>query len=83
MNERESIECMNLEMRLLELHYENLNNVVNEKMRPSTIHRPVISRDGNMYCALYGKNPMEGVEGFGESPEKAMQDFDKHWIEKI
>ena len=51
----------------------------NEMARPCVLFRPSIGMDGNMWCALYGSNLMEGVAGFGRSPEEAMADFDKNW----
>jgi hypothetical protein len=54
-----------------------------ERGRPSNIYRPVLSIDGNQWCALYGKNLMEGVAGFGDSPAEAYLDFDKQWTEKL
>lgn len=50
---------------------------------PSVLMRPTLSIDGNMWCALYGHNLVEGVAGFGESPALAMADFDKNWNQKI
>ena len=50
-----------------------------EQCRPSTIMRPKLSIDGNQWCALYGDNLQDGVAGFGDSPAKAMQDFDNSW----
>lgn len=47
--------------------------------RPSAVYRPTLSLDGNMYCALYGENIMEGCAGFGATAEEAMWDFDKNW----
>ena len=41
--------------------------------------RPKIFIDGNQWCALYGDNLHEGVAGFGDSPAKAMWDFDRAW----
>ncbi len=46
---------------------------------PSVLYKPTIAPDGNMWCALLGENLMEGVCGFGETPEKAMADFDRAW----
>lgn len=54
-----------------------------EYARPSAVYRPRIAIDGNMWCALYGDNIQEGVAGFGESPAKAMADFDKNWTAAI
>lgn len=50
---------------------------------PSAIFRPALSIDGNQWCALYGANLQDGVAGFGNSPELAMQDFDKNWTTKL
>lgn len=47
--------------------------------KPHTLMRPKIYLDGDHWCALYGENLQDGVAGFGESPEKAMEDFDKNW----
>ena len=54
-----------------------------EQQRPSAIYRPSISIDGNQWCALYGDNLQDGVAGFGDSPEAAMQDFDSQWQKKL
>ena len=50
--------------------------------RPSVIFRPVISLDGDAWCALLGANLMEGVAGFGDTPDKAMYAFDSAWYVK-
>lgn len=50
--------------------------------RPSVLYRPALSVDGNMYCALYGDDLVQGVAGFGETAEAAMIDFDKNWYGK-
>lgn len=47
--------------------------------RASAVYRPRLFIDGNMYCALYGDNLHDGCAGFGETPDKAMWDFDKNW----
>lgn len=53
-----------------------------EQTRPSAIYRPTVAPDGTMWCALFGPNLMEGVSGFGNTPEEAMRDFDKNWREQ-
>jgi hypothetical protein len=53
-----------------------------EMQRPSVLMRPVLTIDGNMWCALYGDNLQDGVAGFGPSPAEAMADFDKNWKER-
>lgn len=56
-----------------------------EEMRqlPHVLMRPTLSLDGNKWCALYGDNLQDGVAGFGDSPELAMQDFDSNWRGKL
>ena len=49
--------------------------------RPSVLYRPVLSADGNMWCALYGEDLQSGIAGFGDTPDAAMLAFDKAWFE--
>jgi hypothetical protein len=51
--------------------------------RPSTRYKPKLSIDGDKWCALYGKDLQGGVAGFGDSPEKAYENFDKNWIKSL
>jgi len=46
---------------------------------PSVLYRPTLSKDGNQWCALYGENLQDGVSGFGDTPYKAMTDFNRNW----
>jgi hypothetical protein len=48
--------------------------------RPFMLLKPKIMRVGNQWCALYGDDLQVGVAGFGDTPEKAAQDFDKNWL---
>jgi hypothetical protein len=50
-----------------------------EMARPSVLWKPTLKPDGNQWCALYGENLQDGVAGFGETPDKAMRDFDAKW----
>lgn len=54
-----------------------------EQRRPSSIYKPFIYPDGNMWCALYGENIQKGVCGFGKTPEEACLEFDKIWKEGV
>lgn len=54
-------------------------DVAMKMMLPSVLYRPILSRDGNKWCVLYGDNIAEGCCGFGDSPEEAMKDFNKNW----
>lgn len=51
-----------------------------EQLRPSVVFKPALSKDGNMWCALFGDNLQVGVAGFGETPAKAMYAFDSAWL---
>jgi hypothetical protein len=48
-----------------------------EFTRPCVLFKPVLSRDGNQWCALLGDNLQEGIAGFGNTPYLAMYAFDK------
>ena len=45
--------------------------------------KPKIFIDGDKYCVLYGENIQEGICGFGESPYKAILDFNREWNKPI
>lgn len=59
---------------------EAIDILIGAYNRPSAIFRPTLTVDGNMYCALYGEDLMQGCAGFGETAEAAMADFDKNWL---
>lgn len=64
-------------------HIEMVANSIHcaaaEYERASVLFRPRLFIDGNQWCALYGENLQEGVAGFGDSPTKAMREFDREW----
>lgn len=77
----------------IRLEISNLANQINivaqdfslaayEHKRPSVLYKPSIYIDGDLWCALYGENLQDGVAGFGETPEKAMIDFDINWLNR-
>lgn len=37
--------------------------------------KPRITKDGSMWCVLYGDNLQEGIAGFGDTPYQAILDF--------
>lgn len=39
-----------------------------------------ITKDGNMYCCLYGENIQDGICGFGPNPYAAALDFRKEFF---
>jgi hypothetical protein len=67
-------------------HAEMAANAVHcaaaEYERPSVMFRPKVYIDGDQWCALYGDNLQDGVAGFGDTPDKAMRNFDLNWCEQ-
>ena len=45
--------------------------------------KPTLKKDGNQWCVLYGDNLEDGVVGFGDSPNLAIQAFNTAWYKKI
>lgn len=39
---------------------------------------PKISKDGNLWCVLYGEDLQVGISGFGDTPMAAILDFNKN-----
>ena len=58
---------------------EDIRMIFSEHATPAAIYRPTLSQDGNAWLAIYGDLPT-GVVGTGNSPEEAMQDFNKAWF---
>jgi hypothetical protein len=58
---------------------ESASIVATEMTRPSVLYHPILSRDGDSWCFLLGDNLQVGVAGFGDTPEKAADAFDKAW----
>lgn len=50
-----------------------------EEMNLVALLRPRVFIDGNMWCVLYGDDLMNGVAGFGDSPIRAVCDFNRAW----
>lgn len=57
---------------------QRLNDFIDIQGRPSSIFRPTLTCNGQEWRARYGD-----VVGVGDSPEKAMLDFDKNWTKKL
>lgn len=62
---------------------QEFTTAAHELQLPSAVFRPSLSIDGGQWCALYGANLQDGVAGFGDSPAKAMEDFDKAWRKSL
>jgi len=54
-----------------------------EEMNLMAILKPRIFIDGDYWCVLYGENLVEGIAGFGDTPRKAVWDFNKAWDKTI
>jgi hypothetical protein len=51
-----------------------------QRQRPFMLLRPPIYPDGDQWCVLLGENLMEGICGFGDTPEQAALAFDEQWF---
>lgn len=40
-------------------------------------------KDGDQWCVLLGKNIQDGIAGFGETPIKAIYEFNKNFLTQI
>lgn len=56
---------------------DELNATASEKRALQLIEllNPVLSKEGNQFCFLYGKLPNDCVIGFGDTAGQAMYDF--------
>jgi hypothetical protein len=44
--------------------------------------KPLLIKDGNQWCCLYGENLQVGIAGFGDTPYKAIIDWNCAWERK-
>jgi hypothetical protein len=58
---------------------EQMYNYCKQNARPSSIHKPKLSLDGNKFCFLLGENLQSGIAGFGYTVIEAQEDFDKNF----
>ncbi len=73
-----SLQIQGLSFAIEGIRYE-IVSTISMYQEPSAIYRPVLSKDGDQWCALYGEDLQMGCAGFGDTPEKAMAAFDKAW----
>ena len=45
--------------------------------------KPVVWKDGDSYCCLFGTDAASGIFGCGDTPIKALLDWDDHLRERI
>lgn len=61
-------------------HQEALNRIVNEaEFSLFAQLKPSVFQDGNQWCVLYGQNLQDGIVGFGDTPYRAMLDWNAAW----
>ena len=83
---------MNEELAEAKLETEQLRQaILFQKLRPSNIHRSFIYNDGDKWICVGGLEDEKiaqdifdedinaRVYGYGNSPERAMEDFDRAW----
>jgi len=44
---------------------------------------PKVGIDGNAFYVLYGENLQDGIAGFGDTPHKAVEDFNINWNKSL
>jgi hypothetical protein len=76
--ERVLSECFDISWQKQHLQQE-IYTVSGEMTRPSVLYRPELIQDGNAWLAIYGDLPT-GVVGCGDTPDKAMRDFDAAFL---
>ncbi|HET8738066.1 MAG TPA: hypothetical protein VFM69_15855 [Pricia sp.] len=65
-------------------HQEKMNMIVEAaEYNLFSMIKPKLYQDGNQWCCLYGENIQTGIVGFGETPHKAVMQFNCAWHEKI
>jgi hypothetical protein len=83
MTDYEQIESSQRQAHQEKEHYERMCDIGEKRMLTLiSVLKPKLSKDGNMWCYLYGENLQEGVAGFGESPYQAMVEFDENFRKK-
>jgi hypothetical protein len=80
MTDFEQIESSQRQYHQEREHYERMCNIVEEKTLAfiGTL-KPRLSKDGDMWFFLYGENLQDGVAGFGDTPYRAMVDFERNF----
>lgn len=63
--------------------YRNQTAQEENELNLFSMLKPNLMRDGNQWCALYGKDLQEGIAGFGDSPHLAIMDFNSQWYKSI
>ena len=61
-------------------HQEKMNAIVEaEEYNLFAMLKPKLYKDGDAWCCLYGEDIMIGIVGFGDTPYKAILDWNTMW----
>jgi hypothetical protein len=44
--------------------------------------KPILVKDGDQWCCLYGDNLQTGIVGYGDTPHKAVQAWNQQWYKQ-
>ncbi len=50
---------------------------------PAAVRRPRLSRRGNLWIALLGRDMQSGISGFGPTVEAALRAFDTQYMSSL
>jgi hypothetical protein len=50
---------------------------------PAKLLKPIVFREGEMYCCLLGPNPQTGVMGCGDTADESVRDWDDRLKEHL
>jgi hypothetical protein len=57
--------------------------VENEEYGKFALLKPELSIDGDQWICLYGRNIQEGIVGVGDTPYKAIMEWNRAWHKSI
>jgi len=63
----------------LGVSFDRITVALGELVRPFNLVKPSVYMDGDRWCALLGKDMMEGVVAFGRTPDEVGRLFDIAW----
>lgn len=80
MNDEHSSMVMNAFTEVANKMSYHADVMLGQMQSPFVQLKPKLFPDGNQWCALYGDNIQEGLCGFGDTPAKAVVDFDTNYF---
>ena len=61
-------------------HQEKMNLIIEqEEYNLFALLKPKIYKDGDQWCVLLGEDIQVGIAGFGDTPYRAVLDWNKQW----